>query len=78
MQCLATVRMDRDDWRDFKARARKRGTNASALVKRFIQLYMDGELKLDATHQLEPSEWGEVQARLAAIEQCLSVAHQSR
>ena len=71
---LATFKIDGDEWQAFKARARTQGTNASALIKRFIQLYMDGEIKFDSAHQLEQLlQHAEVLQRIATLEQRMDI-----
>ena len=68
-QLKATIKFDSEEWKAFQAKARRNGTNASFLVRRFVELYMDGNLRLDDTYSLEKSpEYSELHERLAAIE----------
>jgi hypothetical protein len=41
---LATFRTDSDIWERFQARAKGKGTNASALLQGFVRDYLDGKL----------------------------------
>ena len=41
---LATFREDSDIWDRFQAKAKSKGTNASALLQRFVRDYLDDKL----------------------------------
>ena len=41
---LATVRTDDETWDSFQAKAKRNGTNASALLQRFVRDYLDDKL----------------------------------
>ena len=41
---LATFKLAPDDWKAFKDRAEKQGTNASAVLKSLVGDYLDGKL----------------------------------
>jgi hypothetical protein len=41
---LATFRTDSDTWENFQAKAKRNGTNASALLQRFVRDYLDDNL----------------------------------
>ncbi|ASC70290.1 hypothetical protein XM38_012270 [Halomicronema hongdechloris C2206] len=41
---LATFKIDKDTWHQFKARAKSRNSNASAVLKSLVYDYLDGKL----------------------------------
>ena len=41
---LATFRTDDETWESFQAKAKRNGTNASALLQRFVRDYLDDNL----------------------------------
>ena len=41
---LATFRTDGKTWEDFQAKAKSKGTNASALLQKFVRDYLDDKL----------------------------------
>ena len=41
---LATFRTDTDTWESFQAKAKRNGTNASALLQRYLRDYLDDKL----------------------------------
>ena len=41
---LATFRTDDETWESFQAKAKRNGTNASALLQRFVRDYLDDKL----------------------------------
>jgi uncharacterized protein (DUF2342 family) len=41
---LATFKIDQSQWDEFKEKANKAGSNASAVLKDFIDAYLDGRI----------------------------------
>ena len=70
---LATFRTDDETWDSFQAKAKRNGTNASALLQRFVRDYLDDKLdtRIDspaaAPMDIESIVNNAVESRLEAV-----------
>jgi hypothetical protein len=61
---LATFREDSDIWDSFQAKAKSKGTNASALLQRFVRDYLDD--KIDNRIDSPAAPMPDIEAMIAA------------
>ena len=78
---LATFRTDSDIWDSFQAKAKSKGTHASALLQRFIRDYLDDNLdnRLDSAappdvdiHEMITNLRGSIDSELREIKHDMS------
>lgn len=69
---LATFKCDSQLWEKFRTKARRNNSSASALLKAFMQSYVDGSVELSVEGSIEAGkEIEDIKRRLALVEQQL-------
>ena len=64
---LATFKCDEELWEQFKAKAKGDRTNASALLKSFMQAYIDGRIDADMGTADLMKRISDIEARLGKL-----------